>query len=60
MFRKTAIVLAITLVSLSGARAEDPDEDVIARFHAAVGHWQAEMRHHVVPFSEPRRLLLPN
>jgi hypothetical protein len=42
MFRKAAIVLAITLASLSAARAEDPDEGVIERFHTAVIHWPVE------------------
>jgi hypothetical protein len=59
MFRRAAIVLAITLVSLSAARAEDPDEDTVERFHAAATHWQAELRRHAMPFSEPRRPLLP-
>ncbi len=53
MFRKAAIVLAITLASLSAARAEDPDEEAVARFPAAVAHLPAA-RHHAVPFSEPR------
>jgi hypothetical protein len=60
MFRKAAIVLAITLASLSAARAEDPDEGVIERFHTAVIHWPVEARHHAVPFSEPKRPLFPN
>jgi hypothetical protein len=36
MFRTVAIVLAITLVSLSAARAEDPDQEFVARYHASV------------------------
>jgi hypothetical protein len=59
MFRTAAIVLAITLVSLSAARAEDPDEDVVERFHAAVDHWPAAA-HHAVPFSEPKRPFFSN
>jgi hypothetical protein len=59
MFRRAAIVLAITLVSLSAARAEDPDEEVVERFHAAVAHLP-EARHHAVPFSEPKRPFFPN
>lgn len=57
MFRKAAIVLAITLVfgSLSAARAEDPDEDFIDHFHAAMRHGDTWTRHHVAPFSEPQR-----
>jgi hypothetical protein len=53
MFRKAAIVLAITLLSLSAARAEDPDEEVVERFHAPGVHWPVEARHHAVPFAEP-------
>ena len=62
MFRKTATVLAITLVmaSLSAARAEDPDEQVVKRFHSAVVHWPVEAHHHAVPFSEPKRPFLQN
>ena len=59
MFRKAAIVLAITLASLSAARAEDPDEEIVERFHAAVAHLPAP-RHHAAPFSEPKRPLFPN
>jgi hypothetical protein len=59
MFRKAAIVLAITLVSLSAARAEDPDEEVVERFHSAV-HWPVEAHHHAVPFSEPKWPFYPN
>jgi hypothetical protein len=59
MLRKAALVLAITLASLSAARAEDPDEDVIERLHAAVAHLPAP-RHHTAPFSEPQRPLSPN
>jgi len=61
MFRRAAIVLSITLVmaSLSAARAEDPDEDVVERFHAAVAHWPPAT-HHAVPFSEPKRPFFPN
>jgi predicted NAD/FAD-dependent oxidoreductase len=61
MFRRAAIVLSITLVmaSLSAARAEDPDEDVVERFHAAVAHWP-NPAHHAVPFSEPKRWFFPN
>ena len=61
MFRKTATVLAITLVmaSLSAARAEDPDEGFVERLHSAV-HWPVEERHHAVPFSEPKRPFFPN
>jgi hypothetical protein len=57
MFHKTAIVLAITLVigSFSTARAEDPDEDMVGRFHVARHDWPAETFHHAVPFSEPQR-----
>ena len=36
MFRTVAIVLAMTLVSLSAARAEDPDQQFEVRFHASV------------------------
>jgi hypothetical protein len=55
MFRKAAIVLALTLVvgSLSAARAEDPDENFVAHWQAAARHWQAAMRHHGVSFSGP-------
>ena len=62
MFHKTATVLAITLVmaSLSAARAEDPDEGFVERFHAAVVHWPVEARHHAVPFSEPKWPFFPN
>jgi hypothetical protein len=59
MFRKAAIVLAITLVSLSAARAEDPDEEVVERFHGAVAHLPVA-RHHAMPFSEPQRPFFPN
>jgi len=61
MFRRAAIVLSITLAmaSLSAARAEDPDEDVVERFHAAVAHWPTAA-HHAVPFSEPKRPFFPN
>jgi hypothetical protein len=60
MFRKAAIVLAITLVSLSAARAEDPDEGFAERFHTAVVHSPVEARHHAVPFSEPQWPFYPN
>ena len=62
MFRKSAIVVAITLVmaSLSAARAEDPEESFVERFHSAVVHWPVEAAHHAVPFSEPRRPFFPN
>jgi hypothetical protein len=60
MFRKAAIVLAITLVSLSAAHAEDPDEAFVERFHTAVVHRPVEARHHAVPFSEPKRPFFPN
>jgi hypothetical protein len=62
MFHKAAIALAITLVigSLSAARAEDPDEDVVARFHSAFTQWQVGPRHHAVPFSEPQRPTFAN
>jgi hypothetical protein len=60
MFRKAAIVLAITLVSLSAARAEDPDEGVFERFRSAAVHWRVDARHHIVPFSEPKRPFFPN
>jgi hypothetical protein len=55
MFRKSAIALAITLVvgSLSAARAEDPDENFIARFHAFVPPL-SEMHHHAA-VHEPKR-----
>ena len=59
MFRTAAIVLAITLVSLSAAHAEDPDEEAFARFHAAV-HWPVEARHHAMPLPEPKRPFFPN
>ena len=57
MINKTATVLAITLAmaSLSAARAEDPDENVSTRFHAAASPWPAESAPHAVPFSEARR-----
>ena len=57
MFHKAAIALAITLVmgTLSAARAEDPDEDVVERSHSAAAHWQIESHHRAVPFSEPHR-----
>jgi hypothetical protein len=62
MFHKAAIALAITLVmgSLSAARAEDPDEDVVGRFHSALAHWQVGPRHHAVPFSEQQRPRVQN
>ena len=60
MFRKAAIVLAITLVSLSAARAEDPDVEVVTRFQAPVVHWPVEARHHAMAFSESRRPFFPN
>ena len=54
MFRKAAIVLAITLVvgSLSAARAEDPEEHFVAHLHSTVHQWQTAMPHHGVPISE--------
>jgi hypothetical protein len=57
MFRKAAIVLAITFVvgSLSAARAEDPDQDFVQHWQTAGDHWETGMRHHAVPFSEARR-----
>ena len=62
MFHKAAIALAITLVmgSLSAARAEDPDEDVVGRFHSAFAHWQVGPHHHAVPFSDPQRPSVEN
>jgi hypothetical protein len=59
MFRTVAIVLAITLVSLSAARAEDPDEEFIARYHRYVAP-PPEAHHHVVAVSEPKRPFWPN
>jgi hypothetical protein len=59
MFRKTAFVLAITLVSLSAARAEDPEENFVERFHAFVAPLP-EAHHHAVPVSEPKRPFFPN
>jgi hypothetical protein len=53
MFRKAAIVLAITLVSLSAARAEDPDEDFVARYHTYVAPLP-EAHHHTAAVSEPK------
>jgi hypothetical protein len=53
MFRTVAIVLAITLVSLSAARAEDPDEGFIARYHASVPPLpEAHLR---APVNEPKK-----
>jgi len=59
MFRKVTLVLAITLVSLSAARAEDPDEDFVERFHASVAPLP-EAHHHAVPVSMPKRPFWPN
>jgi hypothetical protein len=61
MFRKAAIVLALTLVvgSLSAARAEDPDEDFVERYHASVPPLP-ETHHHAAPVSEPKRPFWPN
>jgi hypothetical protein len=57
MFRKAAIVLAITLAlgSLSAARAEDPEEDSVGQLHSTARRWEAAMHHHGVPFSELQR-----
>jgi hypothetical protein len=57
MFRKAAIVLAITLVvgSLSTARAEDPEQDSVQHWPTAGHHWETGTRHHAVPFSEAQR-----
>ena len=59
MFRTAAIVLAITVVSLSAARAEDPDEGFVERFHGFVVPLP-EAHHHAVPISEPKRPFWPN
>jgi hypothetical protein len=59
MFAKVAIVLAITLVSLSAARAEDPDEGFVVRFHGSVAPLP-EAHHNAVPISEPKRPFWPN
>jgi hypothetical protein len=59
MFRTAAIVLAITVVSLSAARAEDPDEGFVERFHGSVAPLP-EAHHHAVPTSEPKRPFWPN
>jgi hypothetical protein len=57
MFRKAAIVLAITFAvgSLSAARAEDPDQDFVQNWATAGHHWETGTRHHAVPFSEAQR-----
>jgi hypothetical protein len=60
MFRKAAIVLAITLVSLSAARAEDPDQDFTEHLHMPARHGETGTRHHVVRFSEPHRPISTN
>jgi hypothetical protein len=62
MFRKAAIVVAITLVmaSLSAARAEDPDEAFVERFHSAVVHRPVGAHHHALRFSEPKRPFFSN
>jgi hypothetical protein len=59
MFRTAAIVLAITVFSLSAARAEDPDDDFVERFHASVAPLP-EAHHHAVPVAEPKRPFFPN
>jgi hypothetical protein len=55
MFRKAAIVLALTLVvgSLSAARAEDPDQELVARYHASVPPLREAHRHAAV--NEPKK-----
>jgi hypothetical protein len=57
MFRKAAVVLAITFVvgSLSAARAEDPDQNFVQRWATAGHHWETGTRNHAVPFSEAQR-----
>ena len=60
MFRKAAIVLAITLVSLSAARAEDPDQDFTEHLRMPGHHWETGTRHHAVRFSEPQRPISTN
>jgi hypothetical protein len=55
MFRRAAIVLAITLVSLSAARAEDPEENFVGHLHSIARQWESAMHHHGVPFSELQR-----
>jgi hypothetical protein len=57
MFRKAAIVLAITLVvgSLSAARAEDPEEDFVGQSHSTARQWESATHHHGVAFSELAR-----
>jgi hypothetical protein len=54
MFRTVAIVLAITLVSLSAARAEDPDQQFEARFHASVPPLP-DSHHHAASLSDPKK-----
>jgi hypothetical protein len=56
MFRKAAIVLALTLVvgSLSAARAEDPDQGFEARFHASVPPLP-DAHHHAASLSDPKK-----
>ena len=53
MFRTVAIVLAITLVSLSAARAEDPDQEFEVRFHASVP--RLADAHHRAAVNEPKK-----
>jgi hypothetical protein len=62
MFHKAAIVLAITMVigSLSAARAEDPEENVVEHLRAGFAFSRAELRHHGVPFAEPQRSTFAN
>jgi hypothetical protein len=60
MFRKAAIVLAITLVPLSAARAEDPEQDFTEHLHMPGRHGETGTRHRVVRFSEPQRPISTN
>jgi hypothetical protein len=55
MFRTAAIVLALTLVagSLSAARAEDPDPEFVARYHASVP--PLPEAHHRTAVNEPKK-----
>ena len=54
MFRTVAIVLAITLVSLSAARAEVPDQEFVARYHASVPPLP-DAHHHAASLSDPKK-----